>query len=472
MRSILNHFNQTRLLNQTTVQQRPFNIAHTIKDSFTPQFGLSGKASDTVTTDLTQHLANPKGSQSKVFDIWPIEERNDETHINGLMDGIVKNKSIPSYNFYNKEGSLIYRMIAAALPDYYVNKADQQIWTTKGNEIFETAQADMLIELGIGRGHFTRKTIIPAFVKVNPDKPKQFIGVDVSKPELEETVKTISKDRRFKDNNITVTGIAGLNHHALDKDIYPADKTKMFTIIASSIGNNTEAEFAEFLSHLKETMNKNDTFALCVDWAPKQNIKIGNQTFKVDKTEDQVRKAYNDTVTLQNAAKAMDGVAKGNKQPGTEILNQLDTAFKPYDIDLEKEHVTEAFNHNLLINFFKTYVADKNQNKLNIKEWEHNPGIEQGKNNDERYFRATSSLKYVGKTPLTLTLKNNKKVTFKTGEVLKNEHSEKYYYNELIKFLNENGFELKNDIAGKESVWLSSDKYQNDTGILLLKKKA
>ncbi len=421
---------------------------------------------------LAQRLQRPNSDQEVVYDIWPQESRNSVDNTRQLIEQI-KQKEVPSYHFYDDNGSRIYRFIAGAVPDYTANKSDSNIWENQGEEIFNAAQADILAELGIGAGYVTRKVILPQFLEVNPGKQKHFIGIDVSKEELKIATDHILKNRKenkFSNKNFDVTGIAGLNHQALNSELFPKDKSKMFTIIASSIGNYSRPEFNELLQQLHKTMTDKDTFALSVDWAPDQTIEVNGEQYEVNKTEQDVRNAYNDSVFLADAAKVLDEENTKGKTPGTDRLEALRTTFN--DINADELYVTEAFNLNMLASM-NANKALNIQPKLELKDWQHNPGIDSGTNDHGRYFRATSGLKYMGDNPVTITMggtadiPKTTTVTFNKGDILKNEISEKYYYDELLEQLDQNGFELKTD----DSVWMSNGDYPNYSGILLLKKK-
>src|SRR5579872_3350271 len=73
-------------------------------------------------------------------------------------------KTLPAKYFYDELGSLLFEAISA-LPEYYLTRAEAEIFATHADEIVERAGLERLVELGGGSATKTRYLIEAALRK-------------------------------------------------------------------------------------------------------------------------------------------------------------------------------------------------------------------------------------------------------------------------------------------------------------------
>ncbi len=193
-----------------------------------------------------------------------------------------KPKSLSSKYFYDDEGSRLFQRIMQ-LPEYYLTRAEFEIFSTKTAEIFdaftENANGFDLIELGAGDGTKTA-VLIDYFLKRRADFT--YAPVDISQEAIDALTEKFKKD--FP--RLSINAKTGDYFRVLETLETNADRRKIILFLGSNIGNFSRAAAVEFFRRLRVSMNENDL------------LFVG---FDLQKDARVVQKAYDDAqgVTAQ-----------------------------------------------------------------------------------------------------------------------------------------------------------------------------
>src|SRR5579864_1657114 len=90
-------------------------------------------------------------------------------------------KTLPAKYFYDELGSVLFEAISL-LPEYYLTRAEAQIFKLHGQEMIDALRPVRLVELGSGSATKTRILLDAAFRRT---AQLEFIAIDISKSALE-----------------------------------------------------------------------------------------------------------------------------------------------------------------------------------------------------------------------------------------------------------------------------------------------
>ncbi|HSK73001.1 MAG TPA: L-histidine N(alpha)-methyltransferase, partial [Pyrinomonadaceae bacterium] len=170
-------------------------------------------------------------------------------------------KFLSSKYFYDDEGSRLFQEIMK-LPEYYLTRAEFEIFETRTGEIFRAFNADDagfdLIELGAGDGTKTA-VLIDYFLKRNADFT--YFPIDISAEALDALTAKFKSD--FPDLSINARN--GDYFKILESLKTDSDKKKIILFLGSNIGNFRRAESIAFFRHLREVMNETDLLFIGFD---------------------------------------------------------------------------------------------------------------------------------------------------------------------------------------------------------------
>jgi len=170
-------------------------------------------------------------------------------------------KFLSSKYFYDDEGSRLFQEIMK-LPEYYLTKAEFEIFSTQTSEIFEsftTANETFdLIELGAGDGSKT-SLLVDYFIKQTADFT--YVPIDISAEALSFLTE------KFK------TQFPGLSMQTEQGDYFltlktfqsKSDKRKIILFLGSNIGNFGKEQAQNFFRQLRAVMNNTDLLFIGFD---------------------------------------------------------------------------------------------------------------------------------------------------------------------------------------------------------------
>lgn len=167
-------------------------------------------------------------------------------------------KFLSSKYFYDDEGSRLFRQIMD-LPEYYLTKAEFEIFETQTKEIFEAFSAESaefdVIELGAGDGTKTA-VLIDYFLRQKADFT--YSPIDISP----EAVESLTEKFKTRFPGLAINPKIGDYFRILETLKTESKKTKILLFLGSNIGNFSGAEALDFFKSLRAVMNEGDL--LCV----------------------------------------------------------------------------------------------------------------------------------------------------------------------------------------------------------------
>ena len=190
-----------------------------------------------------------------------------------ILEGLSQRpKSIPSLYLYDKAGSELFRRITT-LESYYLTRSEQEILTSRGEEISEYLPGRFfnLIELGAGDG---RKTMSLIECFLNKRYQFEYITLDIS-PESVNGL-TVSLGEMFSPG-LKVTGIVAEYFDGL-KWLENNNGSKNLTLfLGSNIGNLHPRAAARFLRRLWGCLRCGDRLLIGFDL--KKDIAVLNRAY-------------------------------------------------------------------------------------------------------------------------------------------------------------------------------------------------
>lgn len=163
-------------------------------------------------------------------------------------------KSLSSKYFYDDEGSRLFQEIMK-LPEYYLTRAELEIFQTQTKEIFESFDggncAFDLIELGAGDGTKT-SLLVDYFLRQKADF--HYVPIDISSEAL--NFLTEKFEREFP--ALSIKTEQGDYFRTLETFKEKSDRKKVILFLGSNIGNFSEQQALDFFGHLHEVMNAQD----------------------------------------------------------------------------------------------------------------------------------------------------------------------------------------------------------------------
>jgi len=193
-----------------------------------------------------------------------------------------KNKSLPSWLFYDEEGDRLFQQIMA-MPEYYLTDCEFQIFQNHKSEILKTFTENSLgfnlIEFGAGDGMKT-EVLLKYFTAQKANftyKP-----VDISASVLDQLTARMSK-------SVPQLSIEPINkEYFLALDALNADRKNPMIVLfmGANIGNFEISEAYKFVKKIADSLRPHD------------QLMIG---FDLKKNPDMILKAYNDDQGITTA---------------------------------------------------------------------------------------------------------------------------------------------------------------------------
>ncbi|REJ78090.1 MAG: L-histidine N(alpha)-methyltransferase [Acidobacteria bacterium] len=170
-------------------------------------------------------------------------------------------KYLSSKYFYDDEGSRLFQEIMK-LPEYYLTRAEMEVFTEQGDQIYKAFGADGedfdLIELGAGDGTKTA-VLVDYFLKKNADF--SFVPIDISS----EAIDSITRFFNERFPRLQVEPEVGDYFATLETFRETSDRRKIILFLGSNIGNFSEEQAVSFFSHLREVVSPDDRILIGFD---------------------------------------------------------------------------------------------------------------------------------------------------------------------------------------------------------------
>ena len=163
-------------------------------------------------------------------------------------------KFLSSKYFYDDEGSRLFQEIMR-LPEYYLTRAELEIFQTQTKEIFAAFGADEepfdLIELGAGDGTKT-SLLVDHFLRERADF--RYVPIDISA----EALGFLADQFREKFPALLMRPEQGDYFRTLETFQRASDRKKIILFLGSNIGNFGHEQALEFFRGLRRAMNERD----------------------------------------------------------------------------------------------------------------------------------------------------------------------------------------------------------------------
>jgi len=171
-------------------------------------------------------------------------------------------KFLPPKYFYDELGSRLFEAICL-LPEYYLTRAESEIFARRAGEIAERAargSAVTLFELGSGSASKTRR-VIEALLR--RQARLLYVPVDISTPALEESARALLQDYP----PLTVEAYAGDYDAALPRlaENLDGDARALVLFLGSNIGNFDRAGARDFLRRVRQVLRAGDAVLVGAD---------------------------------------------------------------------------------------------------------------------------------------------------------------------------------------------------------------
>ena len=165
-----------------------------------------------------------------------------------------KPKFLLSKYFYDDEGSRLFQEIMK-LPEYYLTKAEFEIFAEQTAEIFRAFGAEDssfdLIELGAGDGTKTA-VLIDYFLRQNTDFT--YLPIDISQEALDALTEKFSAE--FP--RLSMKTKTGDYFRILETLKTESSRRKILLFLGSNIGNFSQEQAEDFFRRLRGVMNADD----------------------------------------------------------------------------------------------------------------------------------------------------------------------------------------------------------------------
>jgi L-histidine N-alpha-methyltransferase len=172
-------------------------------------------------------------------------------------------KHLPPKYFYDDLGSRLFDAICL-LPEYYLTRAEAQIFERHAAEIVEQAGAGAdrltLFELGSGSAAKTRRIIDALLAR---QARLDYVPVDISAAALEESASALLGDYE----GLSVTGYAADYDTALPRlrEGFEEGGRALVLFLGSNVGNFGRAEARDFLRRVRKVLRAGDRLLLGAD---------------------------------------------------------------------------------------------------------------------------------------------------------------------------------------------------------------
>jgi len=179
-----------------------------------------------------------------------------------ISEGLSSNpKHLSSKYFYDDEGSRLFQEIMA-LPEYYVTRAELEIFSSQTAEICEAfgyqGPPFDLIELGAGDG---TKTALLIEYLLDQNIDFNYVPIDIS----EEAISILTKKFERSFPALSIIPQPGDYFQILENLKLANGRRKIILFLGSSIGNFLPGEQEIFFKKLEKAMNKEDRLLIGFD---------------------------------------------------------------------------------------------------------------------------------------------------------------------------------------------------------------
>src|SRR5947209_10981497 len=162
---------------------------------------------------------------------------------------------LPKY-FYDDLGSQLFEAICL-LPEYYLTRAESEIFARRADEIVERAARGLqvtLVELGSGSASKTRRIIESLLAR---QKQLRYVSVDISHAALEASAHALLQDYTA----LQVTAYAGDYDAALPRvaDDLDGEARALVRFLGSNVGNFDREGARAFLRNLRAVLRAGDS---------------------------------------------------------------------------------------------------------------------------------------------------------------------------------------------------------------------
>ncbi|TPN85947.1 L-histidine N(alpha)-methyltransferase [Aquimarina algicola] len=170
-------------------------------------------------------------------------------------------KYLSSKFFYDEIGDKLFQQIMA-LPEYYLTRAEYEIFETHALEIVNSFDTDKngfdLIELGAGDG---KKTKILLKELIGNKFDFVYKPIDISENAVEGLLNNLQSEMP----KVEVQGQIGEYFEVLDKLKQMSDRKKIIMVLGSNIGNLLHPRAIQFLKQLCNAMHTEDLIFMGFD---------------------------------------------------------------------------------------------------------------------------------------------------------------------------------------------------------------
>jgi L-histidine N-alpha-methyltransferase len=169
-------------------------------------------------------------------------------------------KYLSSRYFYDEIGDQIFQEIMA-MPDYYLTRAEEEIFNLRKREIYRAINFKTpfkLVELGAGDGLKT-KVLLRSFLEEKANF--QYLPIDISSHVLDELADSLIKELP----QLEVKPIAKEYFEALEHLQNISNEPKLVLFLGSNIGNFPQGKAEGFLGSLAAKLQTGDKLLLGVD---------------------------------------------------------------------------------------------------------------------------------------------------------------------------------------------------------------
>lgn len=197
---------------------------------------------------------------------------NKEFAIDVDMGFSDEKKYLSSKYFYDDKGSYLFQQIME-LPEYYLTRAELNIFQTKSLEILKKINSDNLdiIELGAGDGLKTIEFLIHLTGSVTN---LTYYPIDIS----QEAINQLTKKVKEKLLNLNLKPLVGDYFKKLH-DIPASNAKKIVLFLGANIGNYRHQKAVELLKLINEDLSHGDMLLIGID---------------IKKSPNLIARAYND----------------------------------------------------------------------------------------------------------------------------------------------------------------------------------
>ena len=189
--------------------------------------------------------------------------KQNNTFLSDVLEGLSHQpqKTLPSKYFYDDKGSELFRSIMA-LPEYYLTRAEMDIFQNKTTELVTTLALDKaieynLVELGPGDGtktiHLLKELLAQGYAY-------DYLPIDISQHALNVLTAMLSEQVPA----LRVKPLQG-DYFVKLNTIKSDERPKIVLVLGSNIGNLSDTEAAAFIERLSANLNPGDKILLGVD---------------------------------------------------------------------------------------------------------------------------------------------------------------------------------------------------------------